>query len=103
MLLQRAAQGVEVVVGVDVNPGPGETDAIDEARVVEGVAVDDVVPLDQRRQRADVGGVPAAEEQRRRAANQRGESPLGREVRGPRAGDQAGGAGTDGLLVGLGV
>src|SRR5439155_901202 len=51
---ERGLQGLYVAVGIDLDAGPREPAPVDDARVVEGIAVDVVAAADERRDRAHV-------------------------------------------------
>ncbi len=90
---RRAAHSPFEVVGVtmpvDEGLGAGEAAAVDDAGVVELVGEDDLTAARQRGDRAGVGQVAGAEEQRGLRALELGQPSLQLRVDRHRAGDQA--------------
>src|SRR5680860_1846001 len=92
-LAQAPGEVLDVAVAVDEGLGAGEPAAVDDAGVVELVGEDDAVATGERRDRADVGQVAGAEQQRRLVALERRQSLLQPDVRLHVARDQPRGAG----------
>jgi len=88
MLLEQGREIVGASVCVDVDFRAGESTAVDEARMVERVAEDDVAWTDERLNGADVGGVAGREERGRRSPEEVGKCVLGLPVGIHSAGDQ---------------
>ena len=66
----------DVAVRIDVRLGPRQPAAVDEAGVVLGVGEDRVAAVDQRRERAGVGGEAGGEDERRLGPFELGQPPF---------------------------
>lgn len=98
MSAQQVLEVVGVGVIVDVHRGAAEAEAIDQARMVEAIAEGDVAPSKESRERTDVGGVAAGEEERRGEGDPCGEGAFGLEMDAATARDEPGCAGTDSMF-----
>ena len=95
MLGEKRGQVLRVGVAEDVHVGAREPAPVDETRVTESVAEDDILLGKERLDRPEVGGVSGGEERGRRQLNEARKSPFGIEMGIDGAGDQTGSGGTD--------
>ena len=54
----------DILVSIDVNGGTGEPAAVDQAGVIEGVAEYGIALAGKRTDKREIGGIPAAENER---------------------------------------
>lgn len=89
MLLELGREIVGASVCVDMDFRAGESTAVDEARMVERIAEDDVAWTDERLDGSDVGGVAGREQRGRGSPEEIGKGALGLPVGIHSAGDQS--------------
>ena len=91
--IEQRGQGAGVGVRIDVDGRAAQPAAVDERRVVQRVGENHVAARDERRNDADVRGIPARERERALRPEELGELALQRFVLGRVARDQTGRAG----------
>jgi hypothetical protein len=85
---QRPLERRRVPVGKDVDGGPGEAAAVDDARVIERIAVEVIARAHERAERTEVGLVSGGKEQGGFRALEGGETPFHARVEVGVTGDQ---------------
>ena len=100
MLLEQGFEVVYIAMPIDMDVGPGEPASVDQARVVEGVAEDDILWASESLYRSEVGRIPGGEERGRRLSDELPVSLFGASVRVHGARDQSRGGGAYALVVG---
>ena len=93
VLLEERLEVGEVAVAIDMNVRAREATAVDETRVVEGIAEYGVAGADEGLDRAEVGRVARREQRSGWEAGVGGEGSLGLAVGRHRSCDEAGGCG----------